>query len=113
MRYIIEKEICNPKDGKIIGPYYHLYKHDGNGNKTLIETFEADIEEAAKKAERQMDLDALEIHYKDNPNSFSSIIPAKKIEHICDTCKFKNENPRCMTGVPCEEWQLRKNFKTI
>lgn len=34
-----------------------------------------------------------------------------KPEKICKLCRFYYENPRCMTGVPCNEWQFDKYRK--
>lgn len=28
----------------------------------------------------------------------------EKEEHLCSTCKFYRENPRCSTGETCNEW---------
>ena len=41
-------------------------------NKTLIKTVYGDIREAAREAERLLDIDALEVAYKENPDSFKS-----------------------------------------
>ena len=34
-----------------------------------------------------------------------------KPEKVCKLCRFYYENPRCRTGVPCNEWQLDKYRK--
>lgn len=64
----IEKELCNPQNGELVGPYYHVI-----ANNEIIKTF-TDIQEAAKFAEHKLDWNALEIAFKENPNCFKSVI---------------------------------------
>ena len=72
MKYLIEKELCDPQNGNIVGPYYHVYSIDDNNNKTLLKTFDGDIKEAARFVERQVDMESLEVAYMENPNAFKS-----------------------------------------
>lgn len=78
MAILIEKELgrTDVVNGyaELVGPFYHLYKVDGNGEKTFIETVTGNIEDAARKAERIIDVDVLMVAYKENPNSFKSVI---------------------------------------
>lgn len=41
-------------------------------NQTLVKTVYKDIREAAREAERLLDIDVLEVAYKENPDSFKS-----------------------------------------
>lgn len=72
----IEKELINPVivDGvaQLLGPNYHIYGVDESGNKTFVKTVDKDIREAAREAERLLDIDVLEVAYKENPDSFKS-----------------------------------------
>lgn len=76
MKVIIEKELTNPVyvDGiaQVLGPHYHIYSVDEEGNKTFVKTIDQDIKEAAREAERLLDIDTLEVAYKKNPDSFKS-----------------------------------------
>ncbi len=79
MRVIIEKELTNPVmvDGiaEVLGPHYHIYSVDEDGNKTFVKTVDKDIKEAAREAERMLDLNVLEVAYKEKgPDSFKSSI---------------------------------------
>lgn len=77
-RVIIEKELTNPVtiDGyaEVLGPYYHIYKVDDEGSKTLVKTVAKDIREAAREAERMLDLNVLEVAYQEKPDSFKSSV---------------------------------------
>lgn len=72
----IEKELINPVivDGvaQLLGPNYHIYGVDESGNKTFVKTVDKDIREAAREAERLLDIDVLEVAYKENPDLFKS-----------------------------------------
>lgn len=72
----IEKELINPVivDGvaQLLGPNYHIYSVNENGNKTFIKTVDKDIQEAAREAERLLDVDVLEVACKKNPDLFKS-----------------------------------------
>ncbi len=69
MKVRIEKELCSP----VNGPKYHVVKVDEKtGEKELLKTFDGDIKEAARFAERKVDFDVLEVAYKENPHSFDS-----------------------------------------
>ena len=69
----IEKEIFNPVNGEIVGPYYHVYRVDENNNKEeLFVEKSGSIIAAVREAERQLDLDMLAVAYHENPKSFSS-----------------------------------------
>lgn len=75
----IEKELCNPVSVngycEVPGPLYHIYKVDENGNKTFVKTVEKDIKEAAREAQRLIDIDVLEVAYKEKgPDAFKSSI---------------------------------------
>lgn len=79
MKVLIEKELTNPVyvDGiaQVLGPHYHIYSVDENGNKTFVKTIDQDIKEAAREAERMLDLNVLEVAYKEKgPDSFKSSI---------------------------------------
>jgi len=77
----IEKELLNPVNGEIVGPYFHVFRFDEDGNKVEIFVEKSgDIKVAAREAERQMDKALLAVSYKENPDSFkSSIDPVKPI----------------------------------
>ena len=88
----IEKELCNPVSVngycEVPGPLYHIYKVDENGKKTFVKTVEKDIKEAAREAQRLIDIDVLEGAYKEKgPDAFSSVAPPPTI----DMSKFKIE----------------------
>ena len=70
IKYIIEKELCNPVNGEILGPFYHLYEVNGE-EKTLLSTTD-DICAAARELERKTDLWKLEVAYQENPDVFKS-----------------------------------------
>lgn len=76
MKALIEKELTNPVyvDGiaQVLGPHYHIYIVDEEGNKTFVKTIDQDIKEAAREAERLLDIDVLEVAYKKNPDGFKS-----------------------------------------
>lgn len=74
MKIVIEKELCQPTDAWTIpGPYYHVVRVDEEtGEREVLKTFEGDIKEAARFAERQVDFNALEVAYQENPNAFKS-----------------------------------------
>ena len=74
----IEKELCNPVSVngycEVPGPLYHIYKVDEDGKKTFVKTVEKDIKEAAREAQRVIDIDVLEVAYKEKgPDAFSSV----------------------------------------
>lgn len=76
----IEKELLGPVNGEIVGPYYHVFVLDEEGNKNeLFVEKSGDIKAAVREAERQMDLNLLAVAYKENPNSFRSTIEPKPI----------------------------------
>ena len=59
-------------------PLYHIYKVDDEGKEEFMETVEGDIKLAARKAETLIDLNALEVAYKEKgPDAFSSISISK------------------------------------
>lgn len=71
MRFVIEKELCDPPKG----PYYHVVQvDDETGNREVLETFDGHIEDAARFAERKLDFHALEVAFARNPDTFSSSI---------------------------------------
>lgn len=79
MKVLIEKELTNPVmvDGiaEVLGPHYHIYRVDEDGNKTFVKTVDKDIKEAAREAERMLDFNVLEVAYKEKgPGSFKSSI---------------------------------------
>ena len=78
MKILIEKELGHPETingyAEIVGPFYHLYAIDDEGSKTFIKTVVRDIKEAAREAEWAMDIDLLEVAYKENPDSFKSCV---------------------------------------
>ena len=72
-KIVIEKELCDPKNGEVVGPYYHIVQIDDEKNeRTLLHTVDGNIEEAARYAERELDLEKIEIAYQENPDMFSS-----------------------------------------
>ena len=76
----IEKELCDPVSVngycEVPGPLYHIYKVDEEGKKTFVKTVEKDIKEAAREAQRLIDIDVLEVAYKEKgPDAFSSVAP--------------------------------------
>ena len=79
----IEKELCNPVSvngyAEVPGPLYHIYKVHDDGTKEFVKTVEKDIKEAAREAQRVIDIDVLEVAYKENPNAFSSVAPPPNI----------------------------------
>ena len=78
MKAIIEKELCNPVSvngyAEVPGPYYHVYGVDEQGNKTFYKTVDGDIKEAAREAERMLDLNLLEVACRENPHSLDSCV---------------------------------------
>lgn len=81
----IEKELCNPVSVngycEVPGPLYHIYKVDEDGKKTFVKTVEKDIKEAAREAQRLIDIDVLEVAYKEKgPDAFSSVVPIPNIK---------------------------------
>lgn len=76
----IEKELCDPVSVngycEVPGPLYHIYKVDEDGNKEFVKTIEKDIREAAREAQRILDINLLEVAYKEKgPDAFSSVVP--------------------------------------
>lgn len=61
-------EVSDINGEKTFIPIYHLYVND----KVVGRYY--NIYEAAREAERKMDWDVLEVSYKENPQSFSSIV---------------------------------------
>ena len=81
----IEKELCDPVSVngycEVPGPLYHIYKVDEDGSKTFVKTVERDIEKAAREAQRLIDIDILEVAYKEKgPDAFSSVGPIPNIK---------------------------------
>lgn len=100
MKVLIEKELTNPVmvDGiaEVLGPYYHIYKVDEEGNKTLVKTVAKDIKEAAREAERMLDFNVLEVAYKEKgPDSFKSSIslPPSLLRKWKEMIKNSNDIP--------------------
>ena len=92
MKAIIEKELCNPVDGQIVGPMYHVYGVSESGSKELIETIDGDIKEAARLAERTIDLSELEVAYKKDPAAFQSTVYPTSLDNVLSLeSKHKNE----------------------
>ena len=80
MKVIIKKELTNPVmvDGRaeVLGPHYHIHTVDDHGQETFVKTVDRDIKEAAREAERILDLDLLEVTYQEHgPDYFKSTIP--------------------------------------
>ena len=76
----IEKELLNPVNGEIVGPYFHVYTIDKEGNKTEIFVEKSgSIEKAARRAEHELDFNTLAVAYAENPNSFSSCVSASPL----------------------------------
>lgn len=79
----IEKELCNPVSvngyAEVPGPLYHIYKVHDDGTKEFVKTVEKDIREAAREAQRVIDINVLEVAYKKNPNAFKSTLPAPTV----------------------------------
>lgn len=76
MKVIIEKELTDPVvvDGiaQVLGPHYHIFSVDDEGDKTFVKTVDGDIREAAREAERLIDFNTLEVAYKKDPRGFES-----------------------------------------
>jgi len=104
MKAIIEKELCNPVNGQIVGPYYHLYSVDEEGNKTSLNTFN-DIKDAAREAERQLDLDAIEVAYQRNPHSFESVVDLDNVSTEYDEF-FEGPEFVMLPKVPISDEEL-------
>lgn len=73
MKVVIEKELCHPVNGEIVGPYYHVVRYTDDGEREVLKTFDGDIKEAARYAEHEIDVEVLAVAYKENPDSFSSV----------------------------------------
>ena len=90
-KVLIEKELRNPfaVDGiaQPDGPYYALYALGEDGSKgSPITVVKGDIKEAAREGERLLDMSALAIAYKENPNSFKSNLDnCPKLENVVPT----------------------------
>lgn len=93
MKIVIEKELCNPIDAyNIPGPYYHVVRIDEEtGEREVLKTFEKDIKEAARYAERELDIEKLAIAYKENPKSFESCthIDADSIKPVTEFFSYE------------------------
>ena len=76
---LIEKHLQQPKmvDGiaQVDGPDYYVYKVDDNGNKEIADIVSGDVRDALRLGERILDLDAIEMAFRDNPSSFDSVGP--------------------------------------
>lgn len=92
----IEKELCNPVSVngycEVPGPLYHIYKVDEDGKKTFVKTVEKDIKEAAREAQRVIDIDVLEVAYKEKgPDAFSSVGPIPGLDNFVPNSDFLNK----------------------
>lgn len=109
----IEKELCNPVSvngyAEVPGPLYHIYKVHDDGTKEFVKTVEKDIKEAAREAQRIIDIDVLEVAYKENPNAFSSVVPPPNIrlEPISD------DQPVIFTNGNTEKKMTWKEIKEM
>ena len=103
MKVLIEKELTDPTDSyEIPQPWYHVYLvNEETGEKTYDSRFRGDIKEAARYAERLLDLNKLEVAYKENPDSFKSCSPILKLENM--------EKPD--GEVVDERWLLKHGWK--
>ena len=56
-----------------------------------------------------------ELTYENSPQKIDIKLSVKakksKPKKVCKLCRFYYENPRCMTGVPCNDWQFDKYRK--
>ena len=56
-----------------------------------------------------------ELTYENSPQEIDIKLSLKtkksKSEKVCKLCRFYYENPRCRTGVPCNDWQFDKYRK--
>ena len=56
-----------------------------------------------------------ELTYENSPQEIDIKLSLKtkksKSEKVCKLCRFYYENPRCRTGVPCNEWKFDKYRK--
>ena len=91
----IEKELCNPVSVngycEVPGPLYHIYKVHDDGTKEFVKTVEKDIKEAAREAQRVIDIDVLEVAYKEHgPEAFSSVAPPPNVVLLTD---IKDDQP--------------------
>lgn len=100
----IEKELCNPINGEIVGPKYHVVTIDEEGKREVLETFDGDIKEAAAYAQRKLDFNELEIVYNENPNVFKSVIPGMELNN--DEKNFVS----LITPFTAEEYKEMKDF---
>ncbi len=74
-KVVIEKELAEPQNGNICGPFYHVYSvNENTGEKEELKVFDGDIKEAAGFAERNIDFQLMEIAYQTDPNCFSSSV---------------------------------------
>ena len=56
-----------------------------------------------------------ELTYENSPQKIDIKLSLKakksKPKKVCKLCRFYYENPRCRTGVPCNDWQFDKYRK--
>ena len=83
MFILIIKELCDPVNGEIVGPHYHIYRVDEKTKeKEYIKTIDGDIKEAARYAERQLDINVFAIALDEYPMAFSSCISPEQMEQF-------------------------------
>ena len=100
MKLAIDKEICDPVNGKIVGPYYHIFRVDEDGVRTLLETVEGDIVKAIKRGEQLMDFETLQITYQKNPLAFNSTIYQKNLSY-----DYRSNLPGKIVQIGIEQYE--------
>ena len=102
---LIEKHLLQPKtvDGiaQVDGPEYYVYRVDETGNKELVDVVVGDVKEAVRRGETALDLDAIEMAFRDNPHSFDSVGP-----RIWDTGVMTCVEERPTLEIKEESWYV-------
>ena len=111
----IEKELCNPVSVngycEVPGPYYHIYKVHDDGTKEFVKTVEKDIKEAAREAQRIIDINVLEVAYKEHgPEAFSSVAPPPNVVLLND---IKDDQPVVFHTADGEKMMTWKDIKEM
>lgn len=118
----IEKELCNPVSVngycEVPGPLYHIYKVYDDGTKEFVKTVEKDIKEAAREAQRVIDINVLEVAYKEKgPEVFSSVGPIPSpdtfIPNIDNKIKFKVIDDNTIVKLHKDGGEVEMTWKDI
>ena len=79
-KILIEKELLDPVNGELVGPYFHVYSIKDDGTKTeLYVEKSGDIRNALSRGEHYLDFEQIEIAYQENPNAFKSCIKSYRL----------------------------------